>query len=781
MNINTTIYGAPETWYTPSGDFAAKPSTKLPTWGTGYYNHYYYGGFDVGTFTANGAPVDNSLALWGINKNAPFARPYFCFPTLAVDSNYVYTTAPEVHTYNVLTEENTTLPLTAAVYGSNLSTRANSTPDYQYSPNAATPLQWTQAACQPILNFKYNNIVLLPVIIAARDTVGTDDSGLDFATYSITDYFDGGGQTAYPYIVAVNADVYIATTSITTRSKNNDALKLWYSHEYAAHVSSWQGTFSRYLAPYYSVQPSNTIRISGGYANAVDSSYNYSFGSNQSFTTVPEAFARFSRIGYSDSPHIILDNGNYQYKVVQNRGYCTVTTIWENATKADVLKEVAYLGFWFCDDTTTATNAANGQNCVSDKMHIPVFDTNGVTTGDYLSGADAAAAAPPDDETAREIAPDYDPNAGGGDVPEGDSGDLSNVGAPRNPALFGELTFYAMTASEYYDFINALNNYYIGKTPDDWTLDFQGVNPSEYILNCYYTWFDLPTNDTNIPIEIGSITLPDVSARKVQEGDTMLRPNRWQYCDFGVRQIAPIYNDFRDLSPYTEIELYLPLAGTLELETAYVMGHNISIRYYYNVLTMTGVACVYRDNMLYKTADLQIASQIPLLSTNIGQYQNQIVALENARKQNAIRLTAGAIATAAGVGATIATGGAALPALAAIGTGAAALTTGAISQEKLDYDITHAAPSLSVTGASEASNNLCTGQLFPKLIIKRAAMLPHNDEIYSHTVGNACCINTTVGAMSGLTVCSNADVSGINATASEVSAIQNLLASGIYV
>lgn len=780
MNINTTIYGAPETWYTPAEDYGSKPATKLPTWGTGYYNHYYFGGFDVGTFTANGAPVDNSLALWGINKNAPFARPYFFFPTLAVDGNYEYTTDPEAHTLNVLSAEDSTIPMTAAVYGSGLSIRANSLPENQYTPNAATPLSWYQAACLPILDFKYNNIVLCPYIIAARDTEGSDDSGLDFTTYSITDYFDNGGQADYPYIVAVNADVFIASTSVSPRSKNNDALKLWYSTEYASHISSWGGTFTKYLAPYYSVQPAQTIRVSGGYHNSADSSVNFSFSSNESFTTVPEAFARFTRIGDTDTLGIILDNGKYDYKIIPNRGYCTITSIWANATKDEVLQEVAYLGYWFADDETTAINAANGRSCTSDKMHIPVFDTNGITTGDYLSGTDAAAAAPADEETARGIAPDYDPNAGG-DVPEGDSGDLSNVGAPRNPNLFGELTFYAMTPTEYYNFIKALNNYYIGKTPDDWTLDFQGVNPSEYILNCYYTWFDLPTNDTELPINIGSITLPDVTARKLQEGDTMLRPNRWQYCDFGVRQIAPVYGDFRDLSPYTEIELYLPLAGTVELETAYVMGHNISVRYYYNLLTMTGVACVYRDDMLYKTADLQIASQIPLLSTNIGQYQNQIVTLENARKQNAIRLTAGAIATAAGVGATIATGGAALPALAAIGTGAAALTTGVINQDKLDYDISHAAPSLSVTGASEASNNLCTGQLMPKLIIKRAAMLPHNDDIYAHTVGNACCINTTVGAMSGLTVCSNVDVSGISATASEVSAIQNLLASGIYV
>lgn len=797
MDINTNVYGAPETWYTPSGDYGNKPAIKLPTWGTGYYNHYYFGGFDTGVFSANGAPVDNSLALWGVNKNAPLAQPYFCFPTLAVDSSYVYTTAPEVHILNVLTDENATIPMTAAVYGSNMSTRANSTPDYQYTPNAATPLQWTQAACQPILDFNYNNIVLCPYIIAARDTTGSDDSGLDFTTYSITDYFDGGGQTAYPYIVAVNADIYISTSSTNARSKNNDSLKFWYSKEYASHVSSWQGTFTQYIAPYYSVQPMNTIRISGGYTNAVDSSYNYTFGSNQSFTTISEAFARFSRIGYSVSPHILLNNGNYQFKVVANRGYCTITTIWAGATKDDVLKEVAYLGFWFCDDTTTAINSANGQSCTSDKMHIPLFDDNGITKGEWLSGLAAAAVAPADDDTARTIAPDYDPNAGGGDTPDEDSGDLGNFRNFTDTTHFNyPCTVYALTETNFRNFAEALNALYL--TDQDTTqmeLDFKGSNPTDYIINCYALPFE-PNflSSSEVGVQIGPQTLLNITGKVVNTATSF-------YIDCGSKTI-PRRGNFLDFEPYTHIELYLPMCGTITLDPALVVGKTIRVVMYYNILTNSATAAVYRlselGDSLIATSTGEIGISIPFSAYNMGQYQNAIKATENAIKQNGLKVATGVATTAVGIaGALLApeTGGLSLALTGAALAGGSSALSAAMKGGELHYELEHIAPSVSQCSSADGSLAHVIAKTIPWIFIKRARMLQsYDEEVYAKTIGHACCINDILGGSednprTGLTVCSNIDTSGIQKevstgvyiapTVEEINAIKQAAASGI--
>ena len=788
MAINTDIWGAPETWETPAGTMATNAAIKLPVFGNNAtYKNTIAGAFDEGVFTWNDEIIDKSFSPWGIGKNGAFANPKWLYIAAEVGATYDAISVINIYTRPQLKDDANRpfMPVWRNASPANV-TEMYSRFDYQYTPNAGAYSTYkNNQRTAPILSFKYNNIIVVPWIECTKID-NNQASGYSYQRYSVDDYFDNH-QTEYPYITSVyikgyyfgdRPDVQTARTNDTSDFNNNrSTICNYYSEEVAGYAASWEGNPTKYRLGSYNVTP-YTYTVVCGKSPLSQTALLFSVARNQEYKSDDKAFARWTYQSTTYAHGIRGDMFDFEYKY--NNGTAYITPRWAGATKADVLREVAYLGFWFTCDTTKAQNAAIGRYCTDDDVYMPVFDSNGVTTGEYKSGTDAAAIAPADDATPADFI-DYDPNAGGGDIPETDTGDLSNVGAPRAPIVFNSITFYAMSGLDFWNFVQKLNSYYLGKTSEDWTLDFQGVNPAEYILQCYYTYFDLPVNDSDVNVNIGAITLPDIVARKLSEGDTMERPNKWQYCDFGVRFVEPLYNDFRDFAPYTTIELYLPLAGTIDLETAYVMGHNISIRYYYSVLTMTGVACVYRDNMLYKTVDLQIASQIPLLSTNIGQYQNQIVSLENARKQNAMRLTAGAITTAIGAGATIATGGAALPALLAIGTGAAALATGAEKLDELSYQIEHTAPSLSTTGAAEATNSLCCGQLKPKMIIKRALMLPRDDDVYAATVGNACSFNTTISEMSGLIVCSNADLSGIPATAAEISAIQSLLTGGIYV
>lgn len=530
--------------------------------------------------------------------------------------------------------------------------------------------------------------------------------------------------------------------------------------------------------------------LSGKHQEFDDVSYHWEYGitaydSNQWNITKIENGDTYASGTYRSFAYLELDD----YTGSKNEAYASA-----------IIHELAFLGFPIVASTSHLASEI-GDNDV----YVPVFDDHVITTGEYLTGSAASALTNATwgdifGLNMPEYDPTYDPTPGPGPGPDDDEdeGDLTNLGAARQPSLFSVLTFYAMNYLEFYGFINELNDYYHGRTPEEWTIDFQGVNPAEYILGAYYTWFDLPINDIDVPVKIGRITLPTSTSRKLSQGDTMLRPNRWQYLSFGTREVAHRFNDFRDYPPYTTVEIYLPLAGTVELDASYVMGHNITVRYYYSILTMTGVACVYRDDILYKTADLQIASQIPLLSTNIGQYQNQITQLETARKQNAIRLAQGAISAAGNIGSAIASGGADSKSITSAVNGLGNVAILGLQQEQLEYQLTHLAPSLSVTGAAEASNSLCCGELVPKLIIKRAKKLKTlNDTVYSETVGNACCINDILGYIggdtlkprTGLVVCSNVDTTNMRkyigdvpicATVEEINAIKQALASGVY-
>jgi hypothetical protein len=179
-----------------------------------------------------------------------------------------------------------------------------------------------------------------------------------------------------------------------------------------------------------------------------------------------------------------------------------------------------------------------------------------------------------------------------------------------------------------------------------------------------------------------------------------------------------------------------------------------------------------------------MGAQIPLLSANMGDYQNSIHQIVTAQKQNEIRIATSAITTAAAAAAIIAapeTGGISLAAGAGIIAGVGGIAKSLYDQSDLQYKLEHKAPSYSQTGAASPQNDFCVGDIKPKLYIKRSKMLQSYDPAtYSHVVGNACCIPGIIGSFSGYTVVGSCDLSGIQATQSELDQIRQLLQTGVY-
>ena len=456
---------------------------------------------------------------------------------------------------------------------------------------------------------------------------------------------------------------------------------------------------------------------------------------------------------------------------------------YKQACRNAIMHEQAFYGMPFTATRTAAVNSVWDSSETT--IYIPLFDENMITTGEYVTLKQAFEQYLPqsvwtdifNEQSIYNYDPDFQPDPPSPE--ENDYGDTSNQGSARGLFPAG-VNIYLMSRLDYNTFMGELNSYYQGSSPDDWTLDFQGVNPSDYILSAYYTPYNFLKSENKTAVKIGPLTLT-TDAYELSQGSPPDDPNKWKTFSYGTRKVTPKFYDFRDYEPFTTVELYLPLAGTVQLETAYVMNHDITVTYYFDLMSMSGVACVYRDSMLYKTSDFQLGCQVPLLSQNMGTIQNQIMSLDTARKQNNVRLTAATTATTASAVKAL-SGNASDVSNIAGGAGLLQITSGVVNSDKIDYDMKHTPASVSVTGAAEPMNNYSVGQLTPKLIIKRPLMLPDKDDsIYSHTVGNACLINTTVGEMSGLIVCSNTDLSGIAATSTELSAIQSALTTGIYV
>lgn len=460
-----------------------------------------------------------------------------------------------------------------------------------------------------------------------------------------------------------------------------------------------------------------------------------------------------------------------------------------------ILHELAFLGLPFA---TTLSNAR--QNIGDNNVYLPVFDDHMITTGNFKSGSESLNL--PNaiwndifSDTMPEYDPEFDPDPPTPPEPDDDYGYLNNKPV-TNRVYSSNNRVYALTAAQYSQFINDVNSLYLDD-PDtgyaSFQLDFKGTNPSDYIVGTYgYTFLPagLIPNQQPEPIQIGAVTLPNAEGYKIAPSYIYNYKSLGEIDLTGAGDFKP-FGDFRDFEPYTHIELYIPLCGNIELDPATVVGHTIQIEIIFDIMTGNASACVYRDNKtLIATVAGQLAASLPLSSARMGDYQNAVKSAENALKQNELKTTTAAASVAIGVGAALLapeTSGLSLAAYGTAMTGGASLMSLSNQKNQIEYEIKHKQPTISVCSSANGAVAQNISSMYAVCYVKQCKMLSsYNAATYAHTVGYATVKNTTIGAettddSNSLIVCSNADLSGIPATAAEINAIQSLLTGGIYV
>ena len=492
----------------------------------------------------------------------------------------------------------------------------------------------------------------------------------------------------------------------------------------------------------------------------------------------------------------IIENGD-TYESGTYFTYVYMALDGEYANKTDayikaILHEVAFFGFPFADEVHI-TETIGGAN-----TYLPVFNEHMITTGEYVKGS-ASLELPNASWTdifgaeMPEYDPEYDPDTP--PDPDEDYGYLDN-----KPLTYRSYSsnnrVYALTAAQYNQFIKDVNSLYLDD-PDtgfaSFQLDFKGTNPSDYIVGAYgYTFLPayLDPNQQPEHIQVGAVTLPNAEGYRITPSYIWNVRILGEIDLTGAGDFKP-FGDFRDYEPYTHIELYIPLCGNIELDPAAVVGHIINIEIVYDIMTGNATACVYRDNStLIATVAGQLAASLPLTSGRMGDYQNAVKSAENALKQNELKTTTAAATVAMGVGAALLapeTGGLSLAAYGAAITGGASLMSLSNQKNQIEYEIKHKQPSISVCSSANGTVAQNISSMRAVCYVKQCKMLSsYNAATYAHTVGHATVKNTTIGAeatedSNSLIVCSNADISGIPATAAEINAIQSLLTGGVYV
>lgn len=262
-------------------------------------------------------------------------------------------------------------------------------------------------------------------------------------------------------------------------------------------------------------------------------------------------------------------------------------------------------------------------------------------------------------------------------------------------------------------------------------------DPMQAIIGLHKVYATPATNGTQ-NIKVGYLD-SGVSANVVS--------NQYTTIDCGTVSLSEYFYNVFDYAPYTDINLYLPFIGIVNLDVADVMRSSIHIIYHVDVLSGACLAevKVIRDSAggtLYQyTGNASVT--LPISS---GSYMGIISSIAG---------------IAGGIAGTIASGGSALPLLA---SSAGSLLN---ARTKVEHS------------GGFSGNSGAMGSKIPYLIISRPQIdLANKFEKY---IGYPANVTTTLASCSGFVNVLECHLENINATDSELNEIESLLKGGILV
>jgi len=446
---------------------------------------------------------------------------------------------------------------------------------------------------------------------------------------------------------------------------------------------------------------------------------------------------------------------------------------------ADYLKtQLAYLGFRFCIDGDQISQSIDSQY-----FFIPEIDSKGVTTGNY-----SAANAPEAENYANytwttdvySVTPyDGTDDDEGGDPNEYDEDNQTVLNSEAYKAKNYFFNVYAVSTTQ----LKQLSEYMYSDMPTDANQDnFLTNNAIDVIVSLMMFPIDFTAISTVDYLTLGKLQ-PTYYDEEAHEDKRIFGwiPNRnIVVYPCGSCTYYPVYgvDDFRNYEPYCTAELELPYCGNIKLPTSVYLNHTIRVTYLIDLITGSCMALVFRDDLVYTTAQGQMGVQFPLSGIQSQDLQASIMRKQTQYGESLINVArsviGGGISIAGATQAASTTGGL---------TGTLGAVTGVASAfnqlEQAEYNIEHIQVPFTMHGASSPLTSFANEQ-YPRLIVKRPRMLPEYDPVaYGHISGFACNITGALSEFSGLTVCATANLDGIAATESEKQLIRRALLEGV--
>lgn len=215
------------------------------------------------------------------------------------------------------------------------------------------------------------------------------------------------------------------------------------------------------------------------------------------------------------------------------------------------------------------------------------------------------------------------------DLEKGNTFVPSTLGTEETATTFGSGTVTSPFVSTYVlsraGVLNIANVFYT----DDNTiltnikkgLELFGASPYESLVGLTWYPFDVTTICTAVSqnyIYFGSYKYEGVTASKVQNLTS-------GYINAGTVYVSPLFNSYRDFSPYTELSVWLPYHGYEKLDIEKYIGKSVNIRYYVDILTNTYIIALVANNQIVDTFSGNIGVTLPLSGQNMSEYANNMI------------------------------------------------------------------------------------------------------------------------------------------------------------
>ena len=235
--------------------------------------------------------------------------------------------------------------------------------------------------------------------------------------------------------------------------------------------------------------------------------------------------------------------------------------------------------------------------------------------------------------------------------------------------------------------------------------------------------------------------------------DGYLITQQYEELDFGSVAINEFYGSCLDYTPYTQIQLSLPYAQTVNLDPDEFMGRSVGVKCRVDVYTGSALYLIDNGTSVLMQVPATLANPLPWSAKDYSAVISSIANL--------------AITVGGGL-AVLATGGASTPAAIAIAGGVAANTASNVMQAKPHYQ----------HGGSAGMGTGMFGIQKPYLIIKRPRQcLPVDNNKYQ---GYPSMATLLLGNLSGFTKVLQIHLDNLPATDAEKKELETILKGGVW-